>query len=128
MPAKLVAGLLHLAGTLPVWNGELRFKGQVGRDVDTKAGYEAAKLCALNSLAIVKATLGSLDRVKQVVSVAGFVNGVSDFPDAPAVINGASELLLAVFGEAGKHARAAVTVAGLPRGAAAEVQMILEVA
>jgi enamine deaminase RidA (YjgF/YER057c/UK114 family) len=123
VPSKLVGDVLYLAGSLPTFNGELRCKGQVGRDVDVKAAYEAARLCTLNHLAMIKAAVGSLDRVRQIISVSGFVNCVSDFPDSPAVLNGSSELLLAVFGDAGKHVRAAVGVAGLPRGAAVEVQM-----
>ncbi len=128
VPSKLIGDVLYLAGSLPTWNGELRGKGQVGRDVDTKAAYEAARLCTLNHLAMIKAAVGSLDRVREIISVSGFVNCVSDFPDSPAVLNGSSELLLAVFGDAGKHVRAAVGVAGLPRGASVEVQMTVRVA
>jgi enamine deaminase RidA (YjgF/YER057c/UK114 family) len=127
VPSKLIGDILYLAGSLPTWNGEVRHKGQVGRDVDVKTAYEAAKLCTLNHLAMIKAAVGSLDRVRQVISVSGFVNCISDFPDSPAVLNGSSELLLAVFGEAGKHVRAAVGVAGLPRGAAVEVQMTVQI-
>ena len=127
VPSLLIGDVLYLAGSLPTWNGELRFKGQVGRDVDVKTAHEAARLCTLNHLAMMKAALGSLDRVRQVISVSGFVNCVADFADSPAVLNGSSELLLAIFGDAGKHVRAAVGCAGLPRGAAVEVQMTVQV-
>jgi enamine deaminase RidA (YjgF/YER057c/UK114 family) len=100
--------------------------GQVGREQTVATGYEAAKICALNTLANIKAATGSLDPVKQFVLVTGFVNAVSGFADSPAVINGASELFGQVFGEAGKHARAAVAAAGLPKGTTVEIQVIVE--
>jgi enamine deaminase RidA (YjgF/YER057c/UK114 family) len=101
--------------------------GQVGREQTVETGYKAAEICALNTLANIKAALGSLDRVSRIVFVSGYVNAVDRFSDSPAVINGASELFLKVFGEAGKHARAAVAVNGLPRGSTAEVQVVVEV-
>ena len=91
-----------------------------------QTAYESARICVLNSLANIKAATGSLDSVSRVVMVNGFVNAVSGFADSPAVINGASDLLVAVFGDAGKHARAAVAVAGLPRNSTTEIQLIVE--
>jgi enamine deaminase RidA (YjgF/YER057c/UK114 family) len=108
------------------WNGSLTHKGKVGSDLTIEQGYEGAKVCALNLLANLQAAIGDLDRVKQVIGVNGYVNCVADFPASPKVINGASDLLVAVFGDAGRHVRAAVGVAGLPLGAAVEVQMTVE--
>ena len=90
-------------------------------------GYAAARACALLHLAVLKRHLGSLDAVKSVVSVNGYVNAVAGFPDSPAVINGASDLLLEVFGEPGRHVRAAVGVSALPRNALVELQMIVAI-
>ena len=127
VPAVRTGNLLYLAGTLPMKDGKVASLGKVGREVDLTQAAEAAQLCALNALANAKVALGSLDKVVRVVMVNGFVNAVDNFSDSPAVINGASELFLAVFGEAGKHARAAVAVNGLPRGTTVEVQVVAEV-
>lgn len=128
VPAVRTGNLLVLAGTLPMRDGKVAFAGKVGRDLDVAAAAEGARLCALNALANAKAALGSLEAVRRVVMVQGFVNGVDGFADSPKVLNGCSEFLLAVFGEAGRHARAAVSVNGLPLNAAVEVQITLEVA
>jgi enamine deaminase RidA (YjgF/YER057c/UK114 family) len=128
VPAVRTGNLLVLAGTLPVRDGKVTHAGKVGRELDIPAAAEGARLCALNALANARAALGSLDAVRRVVMVQGFVNGVDGFPDSPKVLNGCSELLLEVFGEAGRHARAAVSVNGLPLNAAVEVQLTLEVA
>ena len=101
--------------------------GQVGKEQTVETARKAAEVCALNTLANIKAAVGSLDNVTRIVFVSGYVNAVDNFSDSPAVINGASELFLAVFGEAGKHARAAVAVNGLPRGTTVEVQVVAEV-
>jgi enamine deaminase RidA (YjgF/YER057c/UK114 family) len=87
---------------------------------------ESARICALNTLANIQAATGSLEAVQRVVFVAGYVNAIAGFADSPAVINGASDLLVQVFGEAGRHARAAVAVAGLPRDATTEIQVVVE--
>lgn len=118
--------LLYCAGTICSFNGQMTHTGPVGRDQTVQTGYESARICALNTLANIKAALGNLDAVKRVVFVSGFVNAVSGFGDSPAVINGASNLFVQVFGEAGKHARAAVAVNGLPRNATTEVQVVVE--
>jgi enamine deaminase RidA (YjgF/YER057c/UK114 family) len=126
LPFRVVGNLVVLPGVISSWNGSLTHKGKVGSDLTIEQGYEGAKVCALNLLANLQAAIGDLDRVKQVIGVNGYVNCVADFPASPKVINGASDLLVAVFGDAGRHVRAAVGVAGLPLGAAVEVQMTVE--
>lgn len=101
--------------------------GKLGAELTVQQGYEAARTACTNCLAALKGYLGDLDRVKSVVKVFGMVNSAPDFTEQPAVVNGASELLIAVFGEAGWHARSAVGMGALPRGIACEVEMIVEV-
>jgi enamine deaminase RidA (YjgF/YER057c/UK114 family) len=127
VPTVRTANLLYCAGTIAVFNGQQTHLGQVGKEQTIETGKKAAEICALNTLANIKAALGSLDRVARVVMVTGFVNAVDGFADSPAVINGASDLFVKVFGDAGKHARAAVAVNGLPRGSTVEVQVVVEV-
>jgi enamine deaminase RidA (YjgF/YER057c/UK114 family) len=126
VPWVRIGNMLYLAGTISSFNGEMTHVGQVGKEQTVQAGYESAKICALNTLANIKAATGNLASVKQIVLVTGFVNAVSGFPDSPAVINGASELFGSLFGDAGKHARAAVAVAGLPKNSTTEIQVIVE--
>lgn len=102
-------------------------EGTVGKDRTIDDGYLAARMCALTQLAVLHRELGSLDRVKEIVSLTGYVNAVSGFGQTPAVINGASDLLVEIFGEAGRHARAAVGACALPRNALVEVQMVVSV-
>ncbi|MBK9992142.1 MAG: RidA family protein [Verrucomicrobia bacterium] len=127
VPTVRTGNLLYCAGTISVLSGRITHAGQVGKDQTVQSGYESAKICALNTLANIKAALGSLERVNRIVYVGGFVNAVSGFTDSPAVINGASDLFVAVFGEAGKHARAAVAVAGLPKDSTVEIQVVVEI-
>jgi enamine deaminase RidA (YjgF/YER057c/UK114 family) len=127
VPSVRTGNLLYLAGTLPILDGKLTHTGQVGREQTVQTGAKAAEACALNTLANIKAALGSLEAVSRIVFVTGFVNAVDGFAESPAVINGASDLFVKVFGEAGRHARAAVAVNGLPRGATAEIQVVAEV-
>ncbi|MFA5264514.1 MAG: RidA family protein [Opitutaceae bacterium] len=119
--------LLYCAGTIAAINGQMTHVGQVGKEQTVVTGAKAAEVCALNTLANIKAALGSLDRVSRIVFVSGFVNAVDGFTDSPAVINGASDLFVKAFGEAGKHARAAVAVNGLPKGSTTEVQVVAEI-
>lgn len=126
LPVVRTGNLLFCAGTLAVRAGEVTHAGQVGREQTIQTAYESARVAVLNTLANVKAHVGELSAVKRIVMVNGFVNAVSGFADSPAVINGASDLLVAVFGDAGRHARAAVAVAGLPRNSATEVQLVIE--
>ena len=124
--AKAVGNLLFLAGVISTGSNGV-ITGTVGSDRTIDEGYDAARACVLTQLAVLQQTLGSLDKVKEIVSVNGYVNAVASFPDPPKVINGASDLLLAVFGEAGRHARAAIGVSALPRNALVEVQMIVAI-
>jgi enamine deaminase RidA (YjgF/YER057c/UK114 family) len=124
--AKPAGNLLYLAGVISTGASGV-ITGTVGADRSIAEGYDAARACILTQLAVLKHSLGSLDKVQQIVSVNGYVNAVAGFPDPPKVINGASDLLLAVFGDSGKHARAAIGVSALPRNALVEVQMIVSV-
>lgn len=117
---------LFVSGQLPLGSEGLTHTGKVGRDFSVEEGNIAARQCGLNLLAILRSELGSLDRIGRVVKLEGFVNSVEDFTDAAAVMNGASDLMVEVFGNRGKHARAAVSVNGLPKGAAVEVAGIFE--
>lgn len=129
VPAVRSGNTLYISGQITVWNGERRFIGKVGQDVTAEEGKDAARLCALNILAQAKAALnGDLDRITRVIKLGGFVNSGPDFHDHPAVINGASELMQAVFGDAGRHARFAVGAPSLPFNVAVEVEAVLEVA
>ncbi len=127
LPFRVVGNLVFLPGVISSWNGKLTHAGKVGGGLSVEQGYDAARICALNLLANLQAAVGDLDRVKQVVGVNGYVNCVPDFSASPKVINGASDLLVAVFGDAGRHVRAAIGVNGLPLGAAVEVQMTVEI-
>lgn len=128
LPYVLTGNLLYCAGTISVKDGEMTHVGQVGAEQTVESGYESARICALNTLANIKAAVGSLSKVKRLVYVGGYVNAVSGFADSPAVINGASDLFIAVLGEAGRHARAAVAVAGLPKDSTVEIQVVAEIA
>jgi len=126
VPVVIAGGLAHVSGQVSFVDGVLR-KGRLGEDVSLEQGVEAAQGCGLMILAQLKAALGSLDRVERVVKLGCFINSTADFTDQPKVANGASELMVAVFGEAGKHARAAVGVPSLPLGVAVEVDAIVAV-
>ncbi len=124
--AKTVGSVAYLAGVISM-NAEGIITGTVGLDRTVEDGYAAARACAITQLAVMKRHLGSLDRVKSIIGVNGYVNAVAGFADSPKVINGASDLLVEVFGEAGRHVRAAVGVSALPRNALVEVQMTVEI-
>ena len=119
--------LLFLAGHGPLREGRPVVQGTVGRDLTVEQGREAARLTGLNLLASARAALGSLDRVRQVVKVLGMVRCPDDFVDHPKVINGFSDLMVEVFGDAGRHARSAIGIGSLPLGIPVEIEMILEV-
>jgi enamine deaminase RidA (YjgF/YER057c/UK114 family) len=125
--AVKVGNLLFVSGHGPSRDGKYHFSGKLGKDVTVEDGYKAAQLVALNCLASVKEALGDLDRVRRVVKLLGMVNSAPDFGQQPEVINGASDLLVQLYGEAGRHARSAVGMGGLPRGISVEIEMILEV-
>jgi len=124
LPYRVENNLVFLAGQVCEWNGEVRYVGKVGVEYDLAAGQAAARICGLNLLAALRSALGSLNRVRNCVRLGGFVNCDPLFPDVPKVINGASDLMHEVFGADGAHARTAVGVASLPRGAAVEVEAI----
>jgi enamine deaminase RidA (YjgF/YER057c/UK114 family) len=128
VPFQRQGGLVFLAGQVNEWNGTVPFVGKLGREFDVAAGQQAARLCALNLIACLKlACDGDLDRVRRCLRVGGFVNCDPEFEFAPLVVNGASDLFVALLGDAGKHARTAVGVATLPRRAAVEVDAIFEI-
>ena len=127
IPAKQTGKLVFTAGQLPMVNGELISKGLLGQDVEIDEANKAARICTLNALAAIKGVIGDLDRIKHVVRVVGYVASVPTFTQQPAVVNGASELLLEIFGENGKHARSAVGMAVLPLNASVEIELTVEV-
>lgn len=128
VPFARSGNLLFTAGQLPLKDGKLVATGLLGRDLDTAAGKEAAKYCAVNILAQAKAALGDLGRIARIVKITVFVASTPDFTEQHLVANGASDLLAAVLGDAGKHARSAVGTASLPLNAPVEVEAIIEVA
>lgn len=125
VPTVEAGGLLHISGQLPFKNGEI-MTGRIGAERDVDYGIEAAQRCGLMLVAQMKAALGGLERVERIVKLGVFVNSTADFTAQPQVANGASELMVALFGEAGRHARSAVGVSALPRGAAVEVDAIVQ--
>jgi enamine deaminase RidA (YjgF/YER057c/UK114 family) len=127
IPAKQTGKLVFTAGQLPMVNGELISKGLLGQDVEVDEANKAARICTLNALAAIKGVIGDLDRIKQIVRVVGYVASVPTFTQQPAVVNGASELLLEIFGENGKHARSAVGMAVLPLNASVEIELTVEI-
>ena len=126
VPTVRTGNLLYCAGTVCLVNGQMTHTGKVGREHTVESGAKSAEVCALNTLANIKAAVGSLDKVARIVMVTGWVNAVDGFDASPAVINGASDLFVKIFGEAGKHARAAVATNGLPRNSTTEVQVVVE--
>ena len=126
VPAKTVGHIVYLSGVISTGPDGV-ITGTAGADRTVADGYAAARACALTTLAVLQRHLGSLDAVKSVIAVNGYVNAVAGFADSSAVINGASDLLVEVFGEAGKHVRAAVGMSALPRNALVEVQMTVEI-
>jgi len=128
VPAVVTGRYVYTSGQLPMRDGEMIAVGLVGADVDPDVAKDCARQCAINALAAAQSVIGSLDRVTRVVKVVGFVASAPGFSGQPAVVNGASEILLDIFGDAGRHARSAVGVSGLPINAPVEVEMVLEVA
>jgi enamine deaminase RidA (YjgF/YER057c/UK114 family) len=126
LPARTVGQMVYLAGVISIRDGEV-VTGTVGAGRSIEEGYAAARECALTQLAVLTSHLGSLDKVKNIVTVNGYVNAVPGFPDSPKVINGASDLFVEIFGDAGRHVRAAIGVSALPKNALVELQMTVEV-
>jgi enamine deaminase RidA (YjgF/YER057c/UK114 family) len=126
IPVVKVGDLLFLSGMIPLRDGSLIMAGKLGQEISIEQGYEGAKICLLNALAVIRQEFGTLDRVKQVVKMVGYVASTADFVQQPAVINGASDLLVKLFGDAGRHARVAVGAAALPLNAPVEIELIVQ--
>jgi enamine deaminase RidA (YjgF/YER057c/UK114 family) len=127
VPVVIAGKTAYTSGQVTVLNGEFKYIGKLGKEFGIEDGQQAARLCGLNVIAQVKAALGDLDRVKRVCKLTCFVNSTSEFTDQPKVANGVSDLMVEVFGEAGKHARSAVGVNVLPLNVACEVEAIFEI-
>jgi enamine deaminase RidA (YjgF/YER057c/UK114 family) len=125
VPLQQVGELLYTSGVIPVWNGEIRFRGMVGGDLSLRDGVQAAEMCALNIISLVRQHTGSLDRVEQFVQLSGFVRSAPGFEEQPKVLNGASDLIFKVFGERGRHTRQALGTNELPLGVAVEISAIV---
>lgn len=124
VPVVLHGGLAYVSGQLPKQNGEVRIKGRVGDTVSMEMAQEAARICAVQALACLAQALGSIDRVTRIIRLSGFVASGFDFHQQPVVIDAASELMVQVFGEAGRHARSALGVSALPRNSSVELEVI----
>ncbi len=127
VPAIRSGNLIFTAGQVPVSEGKLLYSGKVGKDISAEEGMKAAEICALNCLSVIKKEIGDLDKIKRVVKVTVFVNSADGFTEQPKVANGASEFLVELFGDKGKHVRSAVGVNELPINAAVEIEMIIEI-
>ncbi|MBM2826691.1 MAG: hypothetical protein HW403_755 [Dehalococcoidia bacterium] len=127
VPTVRTGNLLFVSGQVNFLDGKLTHTGKLGAELTVEEGYQACRDAVINALAAIKGELGSLDRVERIVKLVGYVASAPGFHDQPRVVNGASELLVEIFGEAGKHARAAVGAAELPVGAPVEIELIVEV-
>ena len=124
--AMQVGKLLYLSGAICLVNGEMTHSGKIGETRDITYGQAAARVCALNLLAVAKDQIGDLDQISRIVQLNGFVNGIPGFAESPTVINGASDILVEILGERGRHTRAAVAVTGLPKNSSVEIQAVFE--
>jgi len=127
IPAKKIGNLVFTSGQGPIKDGKFIYVGKIGGEVSLKEGYESAKICALNCLAAIKSVIGSLDKIDEIIKVKGYVNSTSDFYRQPEVVNGASELIVKIFGKKGKHARSALGTSVLPGNIPVELEMIVKV-
>lgn len=127
LPAVRICNILLLSGMIPKIDGQPYPKGKVGKELNKEEGYNAARLCALNALAVVKNELGSLDKIKRVLKIVGYVASETAFTDQPMVINGASDFLVDIFGENGKHARVSIGVSELPGNVPVEIEFTFEI-
>ncbi len=127
IPVIKTGNLVFTAGQIPMSGGKLLFSGKVGKDLSLEEGRKAAELCAVNCLNVIKSEIGSLDNIERIIKVTVFVNSADGFTDQPKVANGASDFLVKIFGENGKHVRSAVGVNELPVDSAVEIEMIAEV-
>ncbi len=124
VPAVVASPFVFVSGEKATVGGILRYRGKVGRELTVQQGYEAARICAVNCLACLKAAIKDLDRIERIVKIEGYVNSADGFNEQPKVLNGASDLILQAFGEAGQHSRVAVGVSELPDDSPVEVSMI----
>jgi len=127
IPALKVGNLIMTSGQVPIAAGVIKYQGKVGKNLTEEEAKEAAKLCAINCLSAVKSIIGNLDKIKRIVKLSVFVNSAEGFTAQPKVANGASEFIVEIFGDAGKHVRSAVGVSELPLNSAVEIEMIVEV-
>ena len=127
IPATQVGNLVMTSGQVPISEGKVKYIGKVGSDLSEEEGKEAAKLCAINCLSAIKSVIGNLDKIKRIVKLTVFVSSAEGFTAQPKVANGASEFIVEVFGDSGKHVRSAVGVSELPLNSAVEIEMIVEV-
>jgi len=127
VPVTISGNIVFVSGQIPIADGAIKYVGKLGVDVPMEAGQAAAQLCAINILAQLKAAIGDLDRVVKCLRLGVFINAAPDYSQHPEVANGASDLIAALFGDAGKHARAAIGVGSLPRGVAVEVDATFEI-
>jgi enamine deaminase RidA (YjgF/YER057c/UK114 family) len=127
VPAVISGNQIYIAGQVCSWNGEYRFLGRLGGEISTEEGQQAARLCGLNIIAQLQAALGALERVKRCVKLTVFIRSADTFTQQPQVANGASDLFVEVFGEAGRHARSAVGVSQLPFGVCIEIDSVFEI-
>lgn len=127
IPAQKVENLVFTSGQLPLKDGKLFATGKVGSEVDEESAYESAKICALNCLSAIKGVINDLNKIEQIIKLVVFVNSENGFTGQPKVANGASEFLVNLFGEKGKHARSAVGVSELPLNAPVEIEMIVKI-
>lgn len=127
IPVTKVGNLVFTAGQIPIKDGELMFKGKIEKGSGLEKGVKAAELCTINCLSVIKSVIGNLDAIKKIVKVTVFVNSADGFTDQPKIANGASDLLVKLFGENGKHVRSAVGVNELPIDASVEIEMIVEI-
>ena len=127
IPALQVGNLVMTSGQVPIAGGVIKFQGKVGKDLSEAEGKEAAKLCALNCLSAIRSLTGSLDKIKRIIKLTVFVNSTEGYTAQPKIANGASEFIVEIFGEAGKHVRSAVGVSELPLNSAVEIEMVVEI-
>lgn len=127
LPSIKICNVLLVSGMIPKMNKQIYLKGKIGRELDKKEGYKAARLCALNALSVVKDELGSLNKIKRVLKIVGYVASETGFTDQSMVVNGASDILVDIFGENGKHARVSVGVAELPGNVPVEIEFMFEI-
>ncbi len=126
LPAMVANGFIFTGGLLPELDNKLTHEGKLGETLTAEQGAEAAKICALNALAVMKAEIGDLDKIKRIVRLVGYINSTPSFTDQPKVLNGASQFFIDILGENGKHARLAIGVASLPLNSPIEIEVIAE--